>query len=58
MEEDVEDSREDLIAKFSQSLHRKSGDRMVKGEEGHFKADFEDLHSSMMDYTYFYKVTL
>lgn len=49
MEEDVQDSREDImLSKFSQSLHRKSGDRMVKGEGGHFKPDLEDLQSSKL----------
>ena len=32
-------TQEDLINKFSQSFHRKSGDQVVKGENGKFKAD-------------------
>ena len=46
MEEDSEETQEDLINKFSQSFHRKSGDHVVKGENGKFKADLEELHSS------------
>lgn len=47
VEEDVQDSREDLIAKFSQSLHRKSGERLMKGDNGNLKAsDLEDLQTS------------
>ena len=48
---DVEDAEDDsdtneLIAKFSQSLHRKSGEQMVKGDNRNFKADLDELHSS------------
>ncbi len=46
MEEDSEETQEDLINKFSQSFHRKTGDQVVKGENGKFKADLEELHSS------------
>lgn len=46
MEEDNEETQEDMINKFSQSFHRKSGDQVVKGENGKFKADLEELHSS------------
>ena len=46
MEEDHEETQEDLINKFSQSFQRKPGDQVVKGENGKFKADLEDLHSS------------
>jgi len=47
---DVEDAEDDsdtneLIAKFSQSLHRKSGEQMVKGDNRNFKADLDELHS-------------
>ncbi|XP_046639866.1 uncharacterized protein LOC124320997 [Daphnia pulicaria] len=45
MEEDTDETQEDLINKFSQSFHRKSGDQVVKGENGKFKADLEELHS-------------
>lgn len=45
MEEDNEETQEDLINKFSQSFHRKSSDQVVKGENGKFKADLEELHS-------------
>ena len=48
MEEDTDETQEDLINKFSQSFHRKSGDQVVKGENGKFKADLEELHSSKL----------
>ena len=55
VEEDVQDSREDLIAKFSQSLHRKSGERLMKGDNGNLKAsDLEDLQTSI----YFFHINL
>jgi len=51
VEEDVQDSREDLIAKFSQSLHRKSGERLMKGDNGNLKAsDLEDLQTSIITF--------
>lgn len=46
MEEETDETQEDLINKFTQSFHRKSGDQVVKGENGKFKADLEELHSS------------
>lgn len=50
--EDASDTNE-LIAKFSQSLHRKSGEQMVKGDDRNFKADLDELHSSKINITYF-----
>lgn len=45
MEEDHEDVvQDDFLTKFSQSLHHKSGDQVVKSEDGHFKPDFDKLH--------------
>ena len=45
-ENDSEESHEDLISKLSQSLHRKSGDQVVKGDHDQMQPDLEDnLHT-------------
>jgi hypothetical protein len=49
--DDNEEASEELIAKFSQSLHRKSGEQMVKGDDRNFKADLDELHSSNIMFT-------
>ena len=46
MADEDEDSQEDLLGRLSSSLHTKSGDRVLKGDDGSYKQDSEGLHSS------------